>query len=54
MHLLKYVLITKNKVGLALIIGDSILEDADNIARQYENNKINYIVLIEKPITMTQ
>jgi hypothetical protein len=45
--LLKYVSLTKNKVGLALIIGDSISEDAGNIARQLENNKINYIALIE-------
>jgi hypothetical protein len=52
--LLKYVSLTKNKVGLALIIGDSISEDAGNIARQLENNKINYIALIEKPLTMTQ
>ena len=44
--LLKYVSLTKNKVGLALIIGDSISEDAGNIARQIENNKINYIALI--------
>jgi hypothetical protein len=44
----------KNKVGLALIIGDSVSEDANNIIRQLENNKINYIVLIEKPLTMTQ
>ena len=50
----KYVSLTKNKVGLALIIGDSISEGAGNIARQLENNKINYIVLIEKPLTMTQ
>ena len=46
--------ITRNKVGLALIIGDDVTEDAKNIARQHENNKINYIVLIEKPLTMTQ
>ena len=39
---------------LALIIGDSISEDAGNISRQLENNKINYIALIEKPLTMTQ
>jgi hypothetical protein len=50
----KYVSLTKNKVGLALIIGDNISEDAGSIARQLENNKINYIVLIEKPISMTQ
>ena len=50
----KYVSLTKNKVGLALIIGDNISEDAGSIARQLENNKINYIVLIEKPLSMTQ
>jgi hypothetical protein len=50
----KYISITRNKVGLALIIGDDVTEDAENIARQHENNKINYIVLIEKPLTMTQ
>lgn len=50
----KYALITKNKVGLALIIGDDVTEEAENIARQHENNKINYIVLIEKPLSMTQ
>ena len=50
----KYTLLTKNKVGLALIIGENISEDASNTARQLENDKINYIVLIEKPMTMTQ
>jgi hypothetical protein len=50
----KYVSLTKNKVGLALIIGDSISDGVGNIARQLENNNINYIVLIEKPLTMTQ
>ena len=50
----KYVSLTKNKVGLALIIGDNISEDAGSIARQLENNKINYIVLIEKTLSMTQ
>jgi hypothetical protein len=44
----KYILLTKNKVGLALIIGDNVQEDADSFARRLENNKINYIVLIEK------
>jgi hypothetical protein len=41
----KYVSLTKNKVGLALIIGDDVTEEAENIARQHENNKINYIVI---------
>lgn len=50
----EYTLLTKNKVGLALIIGDDVTEDAENIARQHESDKINYIVLIEKSLTMTQ
>jgi hypothetical protein len=50
----KYTLLTKNKVGLALIIGENISEDVGITARRLENNKINYIVLIEKPIAMTQ
>lgn len=50
----KYVLLTRNKVGLALIVGDNISEDAGDTARQLENKKINYIVLIEKPLIMTQ
>jgi hypothetical protein len=50
----KYSLLTKNNVGLALIIGENISEDASNTARQLENDKINYIILIEKPVTMTQ
>lgn len=49
-----YISLTKNKVGLALIIGDDVTEDAENIARQHESDKINYIVLIEKPLIMTQ
>jgi hypothetical protein len=50
----KYILLTKNKIGLALIVGENISEDASKTARQLENDKVNYIVLIEKPITMTQ
>ena len=50
----KYTLLTKNKVGLALIIGENISEDVGITARRLQNNKINYIVLIEKPIAMTQ
>src|SRR5215208_248931 len=44
----EYISLTKNKVGLALIIGDNIQENVDSFARHYENNKINYIVLVEK------
>jgi hypothetical protein len=50
----KYILLTKNKIGLALIIGENISEDASKTARRLENNKVNYILLIEKPIAMTQ
>jgi hypothetical protein len=46
-----YVSLTKNKVGLALIIGDDVSEDAYKIAKEHENNKTNYIILIEKSLT---
>ena len=48
-----YVSLTKNKIGLAVIIGDDISKDAYNIAKQHESNKINYIILVEKPLTVT-
>ena len=48
-----YVALTKNKIGLAVIIGDDVSEDAYKFAKQCENNKINYIILIEKPLTVT-
>src|SRR5215212_3662382 len=47
-----YVALTKNKIGLAVIIGDDASEDAYKFAKQHENNKINYIILIEKPLTL--
>jgi hypothetical protein len=47
-----YVALTKNKIGLAVIIGDDVSEDAYKFAKQHENNKINYIILIEKPLTV--
>jgi hypothetical protein len=48
-----YVALTKNKIGLAVIIGDDASEDAYKFAKQRENNKVNYIILIEKPLTVT-
>ena len=50
----KYISVTENKVGLALIIGENVSEDAGDAARELENKKINYIVLIEKPLTLIQ
>jgi len=47
-----YVALTKNKIGLAVIIGDDASVDAYKFAKQHENNKINYIILIEKPFTL--
>ena len=47
-----YISLTKNKIGLAVIIGDDISKDAYNIAKQHENNNINYIILVEKPLTI--
>lgn len=48
-----YVSLTKNKIGLAVIIGDDISKDAYSIAKQHESNKVNYIILVEKPLTVT-
>jgi hypothetical protein len=53
LSLSNYVSLTKNKIGLAVIIGDDVSKDAYNIAKQHENNKINYIILVEKPLTVT-
>ncbi|MBV9178476.1 MAG: hypothetical protein JO297_15730 [Nitrososphaeraceae archaeon] len=39
----------KNKVGLALIIGDDFTHDANNIARHYRNKRIDDLIIIEKP-----
>ena len=39
----KYVSLTKNKVGLALIIGDNISEDAGSIARQLRIIKLTIL-----------
>ena len=47
-----YVALTKNKIGLSVIIGDDVSEDAYKFAKQHENNKITYIILIEKPLTV--
>ena len=48
-----YVALTKNKIGLAVIVGDDVSEDAYKFAKQCENDKINYIILIEKPLIVT-
>jgi hypothetical protein len=39
----------KNKVGLALIIGDDVTHDANNVARHYRNKRIDNLILVEKP-----
>jgi hypothetical protein len=39
----------RNKVGLALIIGDDFTHDANNIARHYRNKRMYDLILIEKP-----
>jgi hypothetical protein len=46
----KYTLITKNKVGLTLIIGERVTPNAYNLVRQNKNNNVNRILLIEKHI----
>jgi hypothetical protein len=47
----KYVSFTKNKVGLALIIGEEATQDAYEAAIQYENKKrLKHFAIIEKPV----
>jgi hypothetical protein len=44
---LKYISLTRNKVGLALIIGDDIDAEADNLSKLIIKG-IDYFILIEK------
>jgi hypothetical protein len=51
----KYVSFTKNKVGLASIIGEEATQDAYKTAIQYENKKrLKHLVIIEKPVPILQ
>lgn len=45
----KYTALTNNKVGLVLIIGEGVTDEAYNTVGQIKNAKRNHIVLIEKP-----
>ncbi len=46
----RYISLTKNNVGLALIIGEEGTQDAYNVAIKYENKKrVKHVVLVEKP-----
>jgi hypothetical protein len=46
----KYASITKNKVGLALIIGEKVTPMAYNYVRQNRNSNLRSIMLIEKHV----
>jgi hypothetical protein len=46
----KYASITKNKVGLALIIGEEVTPKAYNYVRQNRNSNLSSIILIEKHV----
>jgi hypothetical protein len=43
----KYISLTRNKVGLALIIGNSIDTEADNLSK-LRMGGIDYLILIDK------
>jgi hypothetical protein len=52
--LLQYISMTKNKIGLALIIGEEISAEAQEYASQFlhkhkRSGKMNNLILIEKP-----
>jgi hypothetical protein len=49
----KYIALTKNRVGLALIIGEGISREAQEYAGRFPRRKgtrINHVLLIEKPL----
>jgi hypothetical protein len=45
--IIKYISLTRNKVGLALIIGEDMDEEADNLSK-LRIRGIDYFILIEK------
>lgn len=47
--LLEYVSLPRNQVGLALIIGEEIQQDAYDYARKWSGRRINQLLLVEKP-----
>jgi hypothetical protein len=44
-----YKLASKNKIHLAIIIGEDVSEDSYALAMKLERNGIRYFVLVEKP-----
>ncbi len=47
-----YMSITKNDIGLALMIGEDVTQDAYHLVTNYsnKNKRIQNIILVEKPI----
>jgi hypothetical protein len=48
--ILKYIKKTNKFVGLALLIGNEVTNEAMEIAEYYSNKSIGYLIVIEKPI----
>ena len=46
---LEYSKSTNKYVGLALLAGNEITSDAMDYAKNYSNNSIGYLIIIEKP-----
>jgi hypothetical protein len=46
----KYIVITKNSVSLALIIGDDATSDTYKLASHPKDKKIGYMIIIERPL----
>ena len=46
----KYIVITKNSVSLALIIGDDATSDAYKLVLHPKDKKIGYMIIIERPL----
>jgi hypothetical protein len=48
--ILKYVKITNKFVGLALLVGNEVTNEAMELITNYSNKSIGYLIIIEKPV----
>jgi hypothetical protein len=50
--ILKYVKVTSKFVGLALLVGNEVTDEAMKIVTTYSNKHIGYLIVIEKPVVI--
>ena len=50
--ILRYIKTTNKFVGLALLVGSEVTNEAQNAIENYSNKSIGYLMAIEKPVIM--